>query len=100
MTAENEVRITLTQIYEKQDRQGKELSAALVEQSKEFTAGLAKINTSLAVLGESVKPQTGINAEIFRRVLSLEKKVYALPSIATVISLAGLVVAIMAMNAK
>lgn len=94
MPAENEVRITLTRIWEMQEKQGKEFNAALGEQSKEFTAGLAQINTSLAVLTESVKPQTGINAEMFRRVLALEKRVWALPSGAIVLGLVSLAVAV------
>lgn len=89
MPAENEVRITLTDVFNKQE-----------DQNKEVTKILGDIKTSVAVLIKSVEPQTGVNAELFKRVLSLERKVYALPSIATIISIGGLVVAIMAMNSR
>jgi hypothetical protein len=35
------------------------------------------------VLTESVKPQSAINAEVFKRIGALEKRVWALPSVAT-----------------
>lgn len=89
MPTENEVRITLTDVYNEQQKQGKDVAKILGE-----------INTSIAVLTESVKPQTGINGELFKRVLALEKKVWALPSIATLISFGGFIVALLAMNSK
>lgn len=82
MTAENEVRITLTDVFNKQELQ-----------NKEVTAILGEIKTSVAVLIKSVEPQTGINAEIFKRVLAIEKKVWALPSAAVIIAIAGVIVA-------
>lgn len=82
MTAENEVRITLTDVFNKQELQ-----------NKEVTAILGEIKTSVAVLIKSVEPQTGINAEIFKRVLAIEKKVWALPSAAVIIAIASVVVA-------
>lgn len=84
MTAENEVRITLTDVFNKQELQ-----------NKEVTAILGEIKTSVAVLIKSVEPQTGINAEVFKRLLVIEKKVWALPSAAVIIAIAGVIVAYM-----
>lgn len=89
MPTENEVRITLTDVYNEQQKQGKDVAKILGD-----------INTSIAVLTESVKPQTGINSELFKRVLTLEKKVWALPSISGLISIGGFIVAVLALNAK
>ena len=76
---ESEVRITLTDVFNKQEAQ-----------NVEVTKILSEIKTGLAVLTKAVEPQTGVNSELFRRILTLEKKVYALPSAAVVLSLISL----------
>lgn len=75
MTAENEVRITLTDVFNRQD-----------SNYKETTQILGEIKTSIAVLAESVKPQQGINSELFKRVLALEKKVWALSGLSSLLA--------------
>jgi hypothetical protein len=80
----HEVVITLADVYIKQ-----------AENYKETTQILGDIKTSIAVLAESVKPQQGINAELFKRVLAVEKKVWAIPSGAVVISLVGILIGLL-----
>ncbi len=81
---DGDVRITLTDVFNRQEKQGKEVTEILSE-----------IKTSLAVLTESVKPQTGINSELFKRMLTVEKKVWAYPSGAIIIALVGLAVTLL-----
>lgn len=79
---DGDVRITLTNVFERLEKQGTEVKDTLSE-----------IKTSLAVLTESVKPQAGINTELFRRLHAVEKKVWAYPSAAVIIGLISLAVA-------
>lgn len=83
MTVGDEVIITLTDVFERQEKN-----------YKETTQALGDIKTSIAVLVEGVKPQTGINSELFKRILALEKKVWAIPSASVVISVIGVGIAL------
>ena len=75
MTAADEVRITLKEVYKTQQEQGTILS---------------EISTKLSLLLASEQHQDNKISDHEVRLRILEQKVWALPSIATIISIGGL----------
>lgn len=75
MTAADEVRITIKEVYKTQQEQGTILS---------------EISTKLSLLLASEQHQDNKIGDHEVRLRILEQKVWALPSIATVISIGGL----------
>lgn len=75
MTAADEVRITLKEVYKTQQEQGTILS---------------EISTKLSLLLASEQHQDDKISDHEVRLRILEQKVWALPSIATIISIGGL----------
>lgn len=83
------VRITLTEFY-----------AVQMKQNKELSESLGDIKTAIAVLFKGNTPVEDDIKNMKKDVIELQRKIWQLPSLATIISLAGLVVAILAMNSK
>lgn len=83
------MRITITEFYNAQSRHNDGVLRALSD-----------IQTSVAVL---VKGNTPLESDVKilkKDVSDLQKRVWQIPSIASIIAIAGLVVSIMAMNSK
>lgn len=83
------MRITLTSFYNMQASQNKELSEALGE-----------IKTAIAVILKGNSPIEADLKKLKVDVVELQRKLWQIPSIATLISVAGLVIAVLALNTK
>lgn len=75
------------------EKQGKEFTQALSDQGKEHTAGLAKLNTTLAVSIANNATSLADIVKLKSDVSNLQRIVWALPSASVVLGLIAIAVA-------